>query len=57
MRASLWWAVVLPNTGVVGQLYVTKGAADMSWGNVDGAKFIQVKLVPVKTKKKTNRKS
>lgn len=57
MKNKIWWVPVLPqNGGVVGQLYVSRETADMVWGNVDGIDYERVRLVPVKSKKKSKKK-
>ena len=49
MKDDIWWAVVLPNGSVVGQLYVTKKSAQWTWGKLSPkAKYVKVKLVPIK---------
>lgn len=52
MKNDIWWAGVLPKTGTVGELYCSRKAADWLWGDCEGVEYKQVKLVPIKPKKK-----
>ena len=56
MKANIWWVVVL-ESGIVGQLYVTERSAHAVWKGHPGATYRQMKLVPVKSKKKSTRRA
>jgi hypothetical protein len=48
MKNNEWWVVILPETGIVGELYCSRKSADWVWGNVEGVIYKKMKLVEIK---------